>query len=442
MADIGFGYTSGFPTGSNTGYSVSFGNSNREIHDFGSAKDYGLDEDLMSRALNLAQLKNNKSSGKTGHQLLAEEIEKVRSIQDARETAKTKVTAATSGTATADGGSGGPSAANLANTQLSTSFSGIADEGDRAAIRSMIVEMAKGGMPSQKEAKADRQGTLSQIDMLAKDYSKRSAFEDALGAITQQINKSMEANKPAIQRAVEGAGTSAGSMQALLSQRLSTDAASQASALGAEQAKAYGQIQAQLLGTRAGLTRGDDPTMTPLLQAIDLLKVSKSQSTGTGYFSPSQMVADTQADKLARIDAEAKAKEGLLAAENKAAQDRLTQQLAAQEKNVNAQLDAQVAASENAALANSYASMPQASTSHIPTYSQPTASKAGGLLYGYTPPTAPPLIPAVAAAGAITPPSNSFYSFQNTTKNDPNSDSFDYFSPTEESDPYAGTWFI
>lgn len=276
------------------------------------ANKYGIPDELYSRAKSMADLKYRSalqaqagsSRGYAGGSvskdgILAAEIEKVM------------------GSYSASGGSSG--GATQASESSSSSFSGIQDPEIRTLLKGLVTQMNSGGTAGQKEAKAAKDKTVAGLDEALGNYSKQSAFTDSLALIQQSLAKTMEANKPAIQKAIEGSGTSSGSMQALLSQRLATDASTQAGALGAEQAKAYGQIATNLLNTRGGLTNGVDQTLDPMTKILDLLKISTQQSSSTSNFSPQQMNVETQADKLAQI-----------AAQNAGALDRTNAQVAGQ----------------------------------------------------------------------------------------------------------------
>ena len=77
---------------------------------------------------------------------------------------------------------------------------------------------------------------------------------------------------PAIAKAIEGAGTSAASMQGLLAQKLATDSAIRAGALGAEQAKSYASAITSLAGLLEALTRPDNSIVNSLLSALQIAK--------------------------------------------------------------------------------------------------------------------------------------------------------------------------
>lgn len=275
---------------------------------------YGLTDDEMEQARKTAYLRN-PSGGAGSPYSLASQYLSQDIAEQARLISENKAKA---------GGGGGNLASTQSSESSSSSFAGIQDEGIRALLKDLVNQMNTGGTAGQKEAKAAKDTSIAKIDSVMGDYSKQNAFQDAADLMALNLSKSLEANKPAIQRAVEGSGTSGGSMQALLSQKLAADSAQQAGALGAEQAKSYGQILAALTGQRGNLTTGVDQTFDPMMKLVDALKVSTSQSTskssGTGYFSPQQMNVETQADKLAQIEAQ-----------NTAAMARLQQQLGSQE---------------------------------------------------------------------------------------------------------------
>lgn len=168
------------------------------------------------------------------------------------------------------------------------SFSGIADPEVYAQLKNKLSGMLGGTDADTLRAKQLKEQSINQYDQLLADFSKKGAFTDAAALMQQNLNSAMEDNKPAIQRAIEGSGTSAGSMQALLSQQLADKASLSAGALGAEQAKAYGQISASLMSGRGQLTTGRDTGISDIAQIGDLLKVNK----GSAYsnFDPANMM--------------------------------------------------------------------------------------------------------------------------------------------------------
>lgn len=187
-------------------------------------------------------------------------------------------------------GTGTGTASNQQSSQSSSSFSGIQDQDVRDTLKGLINQFNNGGTEEYKKASAERADTLSFLDKSLQDYSKQGAFQDAGDLMAQSLRLSQEKNMPAIQKAMEGAGTSAGSMQALLSNKFALEASQAAGALGATQASEYGRIAASMLNTRAGLTTGVDRTIDPMVKLADALKISSSQSqassSGMSNFNP------------------------------------------------------------------------------------------------------------------------------------------------------------
>jgi hypothetical protein len=169
-----------------------------------------------------------------------------------------------------------------------TSFGGIKDPQALAALSTLIAQLQAGQTPGQKQL-AERNNEITRTREISRDYSKGAAFLDAENAVNQALRKAQEANMPAIVKAIQGAGTSSSSMQGLLAQRLATESAQAAGALGAKQAVDYGQISLGLQGVLEALTRPNDPGTDNLLKALGLMKVdtmSKSaQTTKTGSSS-------------------------------------------------------------------------------------------------------------------------------------------------------------
>lgn len=159
---------------------------------------------------------------------------------------------------------------------MGSSFTGIENPEALAILMDTIRQMASGGTAEQKAQRAERQTQLESTRGTLGDYTKSAAYGDAADLMAQQLRRSLEQNMPAISKSIQGAGTSASSMQGLLSQKLATESAQSAGALGAEQAKAYGGISAQLQGVLEALTRADPTMQEQLLKALDLTKVQKS----------------------------------------------------------------------------------------------------------------------------------------------------------------------
>jgi hypothetical protein len=163
-----------------------------------------------------------------------------------------------------------------------------------AVLMDFIKQTAGGGTAEQRAQRAERNVQIQSARGTLGDYTKQSAFTDAAELMAQNLRKSLEANMPAISRSIQGAGTSASSMQGLLSQKLATESAQAASALGAEQAKSYGSISTGLQGVLEALTRIDPSIEANLLKALDLTKVSRqSQSSVTNPTAPTKQVGQS-----------------------------------------------------------------------------------------------------------------------------------------------------
>lgn len=173
------------------------------------------------------------------------------------------------------------------STSSSESFTGIQDEEALTVLKNLIKQLAGGGTDQQRETNQERKQTIQDTRATAQDYSKDKAFSDAKDIITQSLQSSMEKQMPAISKSIQGAGTSASSMQGLLSQKLAADASTAAGALGAEQAKAYGNISANLASVLERLTQNDSTTENSLINALALLKntVSSSESSSSSVSS-------------------------------------------------------------------------------------------------------------------------------------------------------------
>lgn len=176
-----------------------------------------------------------------------------------------------------------PSVQNSSSSQNaqqgSESFTGISNP---EALASLL-EFIRTGMTGNKEYQAQvakRRAVTGDVEGLLGTFSRDMAFRDSELMMQQNLQKSLESQMPAIMNAIQGAGTSASSMQGLLSQKLATESAQAAGALGAQQATAYGNISSNLANTLEALTRVDDKGTDNFLKALELLKVSTSSSYG------------------------------------------------------------------------------------------------------------------------------------------------------------------
>ena len=151
---------------------------------------------------------------------------------------------------------------------------------NQKALDTLIQQLLGGGTAEQKKNSKERDLVTAVVQDLLQQYSKQQAFTDASGLMALNLKKSQEANAPAIAKSIEGAGTSASSMQGLLASNLANDSALAASALGAEQAKAYGGIQTNLSSLLENLSRPDNTIITALNNALNTAKGANS-SRGT-----------------------------------------------------------------------------------------------------------------------------------------------------------------
>ena len=167
------------------------------------------------------------------------------------------------------------------------SFTGIEDPKALQMLMQTLTQLQSGGTPEMKRQRAERQTEIGRTRAISGDYSKGAAFQDAADLMAQNLRQSMERNMPVINKSIQGAGTSASSMQGLLSQKLATESAQAAGALGAEQARAYGNISANLQGVLEALTRVDNTGIEALLKGLELSKVSRQFNTSSAITMPS-----------------------------------------------------------------------------------------------------------------------------------------------------------
>lgn len=183
----------------------------------------------------------------------------------------------TPGTTTGGGGS---------SSSSSSAFSGIDNPEALAILMGLIQQMASGGTDNQKAQRAERNNQIQSARGTLSDYTKTKAFSDAADLMAQNLRQSMEKNMPAISKSIQGAGTSASSMQGLLSQKLAVESAQAAGAMGADQAKSYGAISAQLQGVLEALTRIDPSIEESLIKALDLTKVQRQSQSQSQITNP------------------------------------------------------------------------------------------------------------------------------------------------------------
>lgn len=184
------------------------------------------------------------------------------------------------------------SSGSASGQQNSSSFTSenisLLSPANQRALDTLIQQLLGGGTADQKQSAADRRLIINVVQDLLQQYTKQQAFSDASGLMALNLRKSQEANAPAIAKSIEGAGTSASSMQGLLASNLANDSALAASALGAEQAKAYGGIQTNLSSLLENLSRPDNTIITALTNALSTAKganVKRTLSTDSNQSS-------------------------------------------------------------------------------------------------------------------------------------------------------------
>lgn len=116
----------------------------------------------------------------------------------------------------------------------------------------------------------DRASTIDQQQQTQADYGKDNAFTDAQALMDNAIADVLAERMPGLNLAAEGAGASASSMRALLMGNIANEAATEAAALGAQQAVQYGQINNQAGSVLEQLTQTDPAALNALVDAMRL----------------------------------------------------------------------------------------------------------------------------------------------------------------------------
>lgn len=149
-----------------------------------------------------------------------------------------------------------------------------------AASGGGAVTYMPGGVPA---APGFDQEIAALLKGLIGDYSKGNARAESEAGVRAQAEIEREKNMPILRRAVEGAGTSAGSMQALLAQNFERDIARSAAMAGNDAATKYGTIQASLSSALSNLATGNQSNATDLLRTI---LTNQSQENVAGKKNP------------------------------------------------------------------------------------------------------------------------------------------------------------
>lgn len=165
-------------------------------------------------------------------------------------------------------------------TQTSTTVKGNQQSQDTLSV--LLQELMSGGTKDMQAQLAARLSQVNQTNALRARYSPEAALADSQGLMAQKLREAMESQLPTITRSAEGAGSSASSMRALLTQDALTRAAQASSALGVDAVQGYGGIGASLSGTLEALTRQDNGGINAILQAIELMQAGNSEQTVEG----------------------------------------------------------------------------------------------------------------------------------------------------------------
>lgn len=154
--------------------------------------------------------------------------------------------------------------------------------GGEEALATLIAQLLAGGTPEQKTEQTNRQQEVQSVRGQRAGYTKEAAFADAQGAQAQQSRLVMEKLIPSIIAAASGAGSSKGSMRALLTQDAANKAAESAAALGLKASVDYGNISGGMNQVLEALTRQGNPITDSLLKALEISKGQRSTQTSGG----------------------------------------------------------------------------------------------------------------------------------------------------------------
>lgn len=181
--------------------------------------------------------------------------------------------------ATFGGGAGNTGVPMLVSSGSSTSTSSRTPA-QTSALNALISQLSGSAM-NIRPNQAARQDTITNAQQQLEDYDKESAFADAQGLINQALAQQMQETMPSIVRAADGAGASASSMRALLTQQAVQQASEAAAAQGANLAVQYGQLNQGNSQVLEALTRADSTELDALLKALALKEEIRSSRERT-----------------------------------------------------------------------------------------------------------------------------------------------------------------
>jgi hypothetical protein len=159
---------------------------------------------------------------------------------------------------------------NSLQTFLSGSSMSTMNGAGGDALSQLLAQLLGGGTAEQQASQSNRQQEIAAVRGQRNDYSKSAAMSDAQGAVAAQQRSALKELLPSINNASLGAGTSQGSMRALLLQDAAQKAADSSAALGLKASVDYGNISANLSSTLEALTRQNDPQTMALIEALKL----------------------------------------------------------------------------------------------------------------------------------------------------------------------------
>jgi len=154
--------------------------------------------------------------------------------------------------------------------------------GGEAALTQLLQQLLGGGTQEQRDEQIRRLTEIQNVQGQRAGYTKQNAFADAVGAQNQQSRLALEKLLPSIIAAASGAGTSKGSMRALLTQDAANKAAESAAALGLKASVDYGNISNGMNQVLEALTRQGNPITDALLKAIELSKGNNANQISGG----------------------------------------------------------------------------------------------------------------------------------------------------------------
>lgn len=163
-----------------------------------------------------------------------------------------------------------------------------------AALNALIATLQGGGSDENKNIAKAREEEIGRARQLQGQFSPEMARATGNSLIAKAISDALAQLIPGITAASEGAGTSKGSMRALLTQKAAEHGAIEGAALGANLSTAYGGLQANFEQTLNELTK-QDPN-GPLAQLAQLIIGSKGivESGVTSSSGTSQTVGNKQ----------------------------------------------------------------------------------------------------------------------------------------------------